>query len=89
MIHLERIRIQLPSGFESRASDIARRIPDHLTNYRVSASLTRGNLTLPRLIIEPSATNPEIAAQIAGKLLQSLDQITGSPRIGDRKNADD
>lgn len=68
MWSLEQLRLTLPAGFEHRADNIVRRLADELAALPVSREVRLDSLTLPPIVLEPTAGDGEIAARIAGSL---------------------
>ena len=65
MLKIDRLTIQLPKGFEHRASDIAHQLGDSLSIIRLPEQESIDRLVMPVLTINPQATNREIANSVA------------------------
>lgn len=77
MLHIERLRLQLPPGFEHRAHNIARLVGDHLAGHRHTGSMRLDRLSIQGGDISPHATDRQIAAQLARRISTTLGAKTG------------
>lgn len=71
MIHIERIRLHLPAGFEHRATSIARLVGTVLSKQHVSQDVMFDSLSVspPRLPL--NITDAEIAHQIVEQIVSA------------------
>ncbi len=72
MWSIERLRLELPAGFEHRAGRIAQLLARELEAIAVPGDLRLQELKLPPLEIDPAAGDGEIAWQIARGMAQSI-----------------
>ena len=72
MLHIERMRMQLPAGFEHRASTIARLVGESVSQIQYSENYTLDNLSISPVQILPNATDQDIANSIAQRIASTL-----------------
>ena len=73
MIQIERIRMRLPSGFEHRASSIARRVCDVLAKQPVSRDVSIDSVSIAPQRINANTSDDEIAQLIAKQIMTSYE----------------
>ncbi len=76
MLHIERMRLQLPAGYEHRASFIARLVGESLAEYRPSENRKLDSLTIGPVQVMPNASEQEIAHNIAQRITSVLGRGT-------------
>jgi hypothetical protein len=76
MLHIERMRLQLPAGYEHRASFIARLVGESLAEYRPSENRKLDSLTIGPFQVMPNASEHEIAHNIAQRITSVLGRGT-------------
>jgi hypothetical protein len=72
MLHIERMRMQLPSGFEHRASTIARLVGESMAEIHLSENRTLDRLSISPVQVSPNATDQEIAHSVAERIASTL-----------------
>ena len=72
MLHIERMRLQLPAGYEHRAAFIARTVGESLAEYQYSENLKLDNLAVGPIQIMPNDSDQEIADNIAQRITAVL-----------------
>lgn len=72
MLRIERMRMQLPAGFEHRASAIARLVGDSMLTIRISENRTLDRLSVGPVEVSPTATDQEIAHSVAERIASML-----------------
>ncbi|MCP4433617.1 MAG: hypothetical protein GY806_21775 [Gammaproteobacteria bacterium] len=72
MLHIERMRLQLPSGYEHRASFIARMVGESLAEFQPSENRKLDSLTIGQVQVMPNASDQEIAHNIAQRIISVL-----------------
>jgi hypothetical protein len=65
MLKIDRLRISLPPGYESRADRIARLVADELASLQLQGDAQFDRLTLPAIEVGRNASNREVAGRIA------------------------
>lgn len=65
MLKIDRLRLSLPAGYESRAERIARLVADELAGLRFQGDAHFDRLTLPTVEVGPRATDRQVASSIA------------------------
>lgn len=68
MLSIERLRLQLPAGFEHRAANIARLLGDNLAKSHFSRTLRLERISIDAGKIDAHATDYEIALNITKKI---------------------
>ncbi len=76
MLQIERMRMHLPSGFEHRASTIARLVGESMAEIRPSENRTLDRLSISPVQVSPNATDQEIAHSIAERIASMLGRET-------------
>ena len=76
MLRIERMRIQLPAGFEHRASSIARLVGDSMSEFHPSENRTLDKLSIGSIRVLPNATDQEIAHSVAERISLTLGRGT-------------
>lgn len=72
MLHIERMRLQLPASYEHRASLIARMVGESLAEFSPSVTGRIERLTVGPVQVLPNASDQEIAHSIAQKITDAL-----------------
>ncbi len=72
MLHIERMRMQLPAGFEHRASAIARLVGESMAEIHLSENRTLDRLSISPVQVLPNATDQEIAQSVAERIALTL-----------------
>ena len=72
MLNIERLRMQLPPGFEHRASTIARLVGESMAEIQLSENRTLDRLSISPVQVSPNATDQEIAHSIAERITSTL-----------------
>ena len=72
MLHIEQLRIQLPPGYEHRASFIANLVGEMLLDYSPSADRSVESLVVAPVDIEPDYSDRQIASGIVQGILTGL-----------------
>jgi len=68
MLHINRMRIQLPSGYEHRSSTITRLIGKSLENFQPTENRTFDHLSIGPLQVALDATDQEIASSVIERI---------------------
>lgn len=68
MLHIERMKIRLPNGYEHRAAGIARLIGDSLAGYSADKNINLKSISIGPVKMEQNTSDQEIAEQIAEKI---------------------
>ena len=76
MLHIERMRMQLPSGFEHRASTIARLVGESMAEIHLSENRTLDRLSISSVQVSPNATDQEVAHSVADRISSTLEGVT-------------
>jgi hypothetical protein len=72
MLHIERMRMQLPAGFEHRASTIARLVGEAMAEFHPTEKRTLDRLSISPVQVSPNATDQEIAQSVAERIALTL-----------------
>lgn len=73
MIHIDRMSIQLPDGFEARGQNIARLIGEYLQKSKITNSATIDVMSVSNVTAKVNDSDESIAGNIANSILsQSL-----------------
>lgn len=72
MLNIKRLSLQLPRGFEHRASYIASLVGESLTTYRPVANIQRDELSIGPVQISGNESDQEIAEMIAQQISSEL-----------------
>jgi hypothetical protein len=72
MLSIERLRLQLPSGFEHRAANITRLLGDNLAESNFSDNIRLDRLSIESVKIDVHATDQEIAQNITKKITAKI-----------------
>ncbi len=72
MLEVSRLRLQLPAGFEHRASSIARLLGESLAEVPTLESRTLESLEIGPVRVVPDETDMEIANRIANQIASML-----------------
>jgi hypothetical protein len=76
VLHIERMRIQLPAGFEHRASTIARMVGESMTEIHPAENRTLQRLSISPVQVLPGATDQEVAHSVAERIASTLGRET-------------
>ena len=76
MLHIERMRLRLPAGYEHRASFIARMVGESLAEYKPSEKRNLDSLAIGPVQIMPNDSDQEIAHNIAQRITSVLGRGT-------------
>ena len=76
MLHIERMRMQLPPGFRHRASMIARLVGEYMAETHLSNIRSLDRLSISPVRIPPDATDQEIAHRVAERIASALEGRT-------------
>jgi len=76
MLHIERMRMQLPEGFEHRALTIARLVGESMAEIHPSENRTLDRLSISPVQVLPNATDQEIAHSVAERIASTLGRGT-------------
>ena len=72
MLHIENMRLQLPTGYEHRATFIARMVAESLAEYRPSVNRKLNSLTIGPVQVMPNSSDQQIAQSIAQRITSVL-----------------
>lgn len=72
MLHIERMRMQLPAGFEHRAASIARLVGKSMTEVHPTENRTLDRLSVGPVQVAPNATDQEIAHIVVERIASTL-----------------
>jgi len=76
MLRIDRMRMQLPAGFEHRASAIARLVGESMAEIHLSENRTLDRLSIHPVRVSPNATDQEIANSVAERITSTLGRGT-------------
>ena len=62
---IEKMRLDLPHGFEDRAEHIGRLVVHHLAGMPVQENAHLARLSLPPVRIDPASTDDQVARRVA------------------------
>lgn len=73
MIHIDRMSIQLPEGFDARGQNIARLVGEYLQSAKITKSATIDVMSVSNVTAKVNDSDESIAGNIANSILsQSL-----------------
>ncbi len=72
MLHIERMRMQLPAGFEHRASTIAHLVGEAMAEFHPTEKRTLDRLSIRPVQVLPNATDQEIAHSVVERIASTL-----------------
>lgn len=72
MIEIDRLSLQLPAGFETRAEDIAREVAQRIAQLRVEADRRMETLKLQAVQVEAGASNGQVVDAVVEQIEQAL-----------------
>jgi hypothetical protein len=72
MLNIERLRMQLPAGFEHRASTIAGLVAEAMTAFNPTDKLTMERLSIGPLRISQNTTDQEIAHVVVEQITSTI-----------------
>lgn len=72
MIHIDRMRIQLPEDFKHRGSSIARMVGESLAEIHPSENHTLDKLSISPVRVSINATDRDIAHSIVNKIALTI-----------------
>ncbi len=64
--------MQLPAGFEHRASSIAHLVGESISEFQTSKSLMLDSISIGSIQVSPNATDQDIAAKVARQILAKV-----------------
>ncbi len=76
MLRIDRMRMQLPAGFEHRASSIARKVGESLLGIQSHESRIIDRLSISPVKISINATDQEIAQSVTQQIALTLGRQT-------------
>ncbi len=71
MIEIDRIRLQLPMGFEHRAVSITRLLGEVLSRQSVTRDVSLDRINISPQLIRANTADEEIAQMIANQIMQN------------------
>ena len=77
MLKIDRLRISLPAGYQSRADRIARLVADELAALPVERSASCERLSVPPIEVPRAASDRRIAGSIAKAIAVQWKGVTG------------
>ncbi len=75
MLKIDRLRLSLPPGYESRANRIAHLVADELASLQLQGNAQFDRLALPTVEVGPRATDRQVATSIASSMAAHLGGI--------------
>ena len=72
MLHIDRMRMQLPAGFEHRASSIARLVGESLADFQPVESRNMDRLNIGPVDVSAHATDHDIANSVTQCIVAML-----------------
>jgi hypothetical protein len=75
MLKIDRLRLTLPPGYESRANRIAHLVADELASLQLQGNAQFDRLALPAIEVGPRATDGQVAGAIAGAMAAHLKDL--------------
>ena len=72
MLHIERMRMQLPAGFEHRASTIARLVGESMAELHLSGNRMLERLSIGPIQVSPNSTDQDIAHSVTERIASTL-----------------
>jgi hypothetical protein len=72
MLHIERMRMQLPAGYGHRASSIARLVGESLADIQPSESRNLEHLNIGPVEVSNHATDHDIANSVTQRIVAML-----------------
>lgn len=76
MLDIERMRMQLPAGFEHRAAAIARLVGEAMAEIHIYSNRSLERLSISPIQVSPNATDQEIAHSVAERIASTLGRET-------------
>jgi hypothetical protein len=86
MLKIDRLRLSLPPGYESRANRIAHLVADELAGLQVQGDAQFEQLALPAIDVGPRATDRQVAGAIAGAMAAHLKDLKDTKDNRDTKD---
>jgi hypothetical protein len=77
MLKIDRLRLSLPPGFESRADRIARLVADELAALPLQGDVHLDRLTLPTVEVGRNASDRQVAGAVASSMAVHLNRSSG------------
>jgi len=71
-IHIQKMRLQLPAGYEHRGEGLARRVADRLSQLTWDRPVNRQSVAVPPLEMKPGESEAVLALRIADAVYQRL-----------------
>ena len=72
MLSIDRLRLQLPAGYQHRAADIARQLGEQLGGLDTTGLRSLSRLSVPAVHFDAGASDAELAASIATAIGRQL-----------------
>ena len=72
MLYIESMRMQLPAGFEHRASSIAHLVGESMGEFHATENRILDKLSIGPVQISANATDQEIANSVARRIISML-----------------
>lgn len=79
MLKIDRLRLSLPPGYESRANRIAHLVADELAMLQLQSDVHLDRLALPTVEVGSRATDRQVASSIASSMATHLNGGGGKP----------
>ena len=76
MLRIDELALSLPSGFESRAASIARRVVEQLAHLPCERSMTIPRLVVPTVRVRSTDTDTMISQRIARSIVVAVQRTT-------------
>lgn len=86
MLKIDRLRLSLPAGYESRADRIARLVADELAGLQLQGDAHFDRLTLPAVEVGPRATDRQVAGAVTRAMASQLKDIKDTRDTRDNKD---
>jgi hypothetical protein len=80
VLSIDRMRLELPAGFEGRADRLARLVGEELAAVTVTRGQHLDRLQLEPIAVEAGAGDRQIAGRIATAIQRQLDSASGGSR---------
>jgi hypothetical protein len=77
MLTIDRLRLSLPSGYESRAERIARLVADELASIPMPGDAWIERVSIPSVKVTQGASDRHVAGSIAGAIASHLNRSGG------------
>lgn len=77
MLHIERLRMKLPAGYEHRAGAIAMRVGELLADIDTDGFVSMSELKLPNIRVSEPAGDDDVARAVADGIRTAMDNRRG------------